>query len=157
MEFRRVPCRSRIPNVQELFGGVSEGGLTSIDPCSGWASLPSSSVGNQNCQASGVPAGYTQLGKAIQTTVGGNPNLEPEDAETLTVGAVWTPTFAEGLTLTFDYFNIKIDNAIQRIDGSTKLAVCYNTPGLAQTGRASGREIVCKYVQILVVAGYLKK
>ncbi|MCF5941717.1 hypothetical protein L2221_28020, partial [Xanthomonas perforans] len=30
-----------------------------------------------------------------------------------------------------DYFNIKIDNAIQRIDGSTKLSICYNTPGLA--------------------------
>ncbi|WP_027079896.1 TonB-dependent receptor [Luteimonas mephitis] len=121
----------RIPNVPELFGGVSEGGLTTTDPCSGWSSLPSSSVVYQNCQASGVPAGYSQLGKAIQTTVGGNPNLEPEDAETLTVGAVWTPVFAEGLTLTLDYFNIKIDNAIQRIDGSTKLAVCYNTPGLA--------------------------
>jgi iron complex outermembrane recepter protein len=121
----------RIPNVPELFGGVSEGGLTTTDPCSGWSSLPSSSVVYQNCQASGVPVGYTQLGNAIQTTVGGNPNLEPEDAKTLTVGAVWTPTFAEDLTLTIDYFNIKIDNAIQRIDGSTKLAVCYNTPGLA--------------------------
>lgn len=121
----------RIPNVPELFGGVSEGGLTTTDPCSGWANLPSSSVVYQNCQASGVPVGYTQLGKAIQTTVGGNPNLEPEDAETLTVGAVWMPTFVDDLTLTLDYFNIKIDNAIQGIPGSTKLAVCYNTPGLA--------------------------
>lgn len=121
----------RIPNVPELFGGVSEGGLTTTDPCSGWSSLPTSSVVYQNCQASGIPAGYTQLGNAIQTTVGGNPNLEPEDAETMTVGAVWTPTFVDDLTLTLDYFNIRIDNAIQRIDGSTKLSVCYNTPGLA--------------------------
>jgi iron complex outermembrane recepter protein len=67
---------------------------------------------------------------AIVTTVGGNQDLQPEDAKTLTVGAVWTPAFAEDLTLTLDYFNIRIDNAIQRIDGSTKLAVCYNTPGL---------------------------
>ncbi|WP_449425600.1 hypothetical protein [Rhodanobacter lindaniclasticus] len=35
------------------------------------------------------------------------------------------------LTVTLDYYKIKIDNAIQRIDGSTKLAVCYNTPGLS--------------------------
>jgi len=67
----------------------------------------------------------------VLTTVGGNPDLKPEDAETLTVGAVWTPSFAPGLTLTADYFSIRIDDAIQRIDGSTKLAVCYNTPGLA--------------------------
>lgn len=121
----------RIPNVPELFGGISEGNLTTTDPCSGYSSKPSSSVIYQNCQASGVPAGYRQLGNTVLTTGGGNPNLEPEDAETLTIGAVWTPSFVEDLTLTLDYFNIKIDNAIQRIDGSTKLAVCYNTPGLA--------------------------
>lgn len=121
----------RIPSVPELFGGVSEGGLTTTDPCSGWSSLPPSSVVYQNCQASGVPVGYTQLGSAIQTTVGGNPNLEPEDAETFTVGAVWTPMFTDNLTVTLDYFDIRIENAIQSIAGSTKLAICYNTPGLA--------------------------
>lgn len=121
----------RIPNVPELFGGISEGNLTTTDPCSGWSSLPSSSVVYQNCQASGVPVGYTQLGNTVLTTGGGNPNLKPEDAQTMTVGAVWTPNFLSGLTLTLDYFNIKIEDAIQRIDGSTKLSVCYNTPGLA--------------------------
>ncbi len=120
----------RIPNVPELFGGVSEGNLTTTDPCSGWSSRPSSSVIYQNCQASGVPVGYTQLGNTVLTTVGGNAKLQPEDAETLTIGAVWTPSFVPDLTLTLDYFNIKIDNAIQRIDGSTKLAFCYNSPGL---------------------------
>ncbi len=121
----------RIPNIPELFGGVAEGNLTTTDPCSGWSSLPSSSVVYQNCQASGVPVGYVQLGNTVLTTVGGNQDLEPEDAETLTVGAVWTPEFLSGLTLTLDYFRINIDNAIQRIDGSTKLAVCYDTPDLA--------------------------
>lgn len=121
----------RIPNVPELFGGVSEGNLTTTDPCSGWSSLSPSSVVYQNCQASGVPVGYTQLGNTVLTTAGGNSDLKPEDAETLTVGAVWTPSFLSGLTLTLDYFNIKIEDAIQRIDGSTKLSVCYNTPGLA--------------------------
>lgn len=120
----------RIPNVPELFGGVSEGNLTTTDPCSGWSDLPSSSTVHQNCQASGVPVGYTQLGNTILTTVGGNVELKPEDATTLTVGAVWTPTFASGLTLTLDYFRIEIEDAIQRIDGSTKLAVCYDTPDL---------------------------
>ena len=121
----------RIPNIPELFGGVAEGNLTTTDPCSGWSSQPSTSVIYQNCQASGVPVGYVQLGNTILTTVGGNPDLEPEDARTLTIGAVWTPEFLSGLTLTLDYFKIDIDNAIQRIDGSTKLAVCYDTPGLA--------------------------
>ncbi|MBW8811094.1 MAG: TonB-dependent receptor, partial [Lysobacter sp.] len=121
----------RIPNIPELFGGIAEGNLTTTDPCSGWASQPAGSQLRQNCQAYGVPAGYVQPGNTILTTSGGNKNLEPEDARSLTLGAVWTPGFAPGLTLTADYFNIRIDNAIQRIDGSTKLAICYNTPGLA--------------------------
>ncbi|HEX7802835.1 MAG TPA: TonB-dependent receptor [Pseudoxanthomonas sp.] len=121
----------RIPNIPELFGGIAEGNLTTTDPCSGWSTLPADSVVRQNCQAYGVPAGYVQPGNTILTTAGGNPDLEPEDANSFTVGAVWTPGFLPGLTLTVDYFDIKIENAIQRIDGSTKLAICYNTPGLA--------------------------
>lgn len=121
----------RIPNVPELFGGVSEGNLTTADPCSGWSSMASSSAIYRNCQAYGVPVGYTQLGNTILTTVGGNPDLEPEDADTLTVGAVWTPSFAPGLTLTLDYYDIKIDNAIQSVAGSTKLSLCYNSPNLS--------------------------
>lgn len=119
----------RVPNVPELYGGISEGNLTTTDPCSGWSSLPATSVVRQNCQAAGVPAGFTQLGNTILTTVGGNPNLKPEDAKTLTVGAVWNPS--KGLTMTLDYFNIELSNSIQSVAGSTKLSVCYNTPGLA--------------------------
>jgi outer membrane receptor protein involved in Fe transport len=86
----------RIPNIPELFGGVAEGNLTTTDPCSGWSSLPADSVVRQNCQAYGVRAGYVQPGNTILTTSGGNPDLEPEDAKSLTVGAVWTPSFCPG-------------------------------------------------------------
>ncbi|MEO5732810.1 MAG: TonB-dependent receptor [Rubrivivax sp.] len=124
-----VSTAFRVPNVPELFGGVSEGNLTTTDPCSGYSSLPASSVVAQNCRAAGVPAGYRQLGNTILTTVGGNPNLNPEDARTTTIGAVWQP--ASGLTLTLDYYDIKISNAIQSVPGSVKLSVCYDSPGLS--------------------------
>lgn len=119
----------RVPSIPELFGGLRQGNLTTTDPCSGWSNLPATSVVAQNCRAGGVPAGYTQLGNTVLTTVGGNLQLKPEDAKTLTVGAVLTPIKA--LTLTVDYFNVKISNAIQSVPGSTKLSVCYNSPGLA--------------------------
>jgi outer membrane receptor protein involved in Fe transport len=121
----------RIPNIPELFGGISEGNLTTTDPCSRWSSLPADSVVRNNCQAAGVPANYVQPGNTILTTSGGNAQLRPEDATSVTAGVVWTPTFLSGLTLTADYYNIRITNAIQRVAGSTKLAICYNTPGLA--------------------------
>ena len=119
----------RVPNIPELFGGLREGNLTTTDPCGGWSNLPASSVVAQNCRAAGVPVGYTQLSNTVLTTVGGNPKLNPEDAKTLTVGAVWSPSKA--LTLTVDYYDIKINNAIQSVPGSTKLSVCYNSPGLS--------------------------
>ncbi|MCD9028255.1 TonB-dependent receptor [Luteimonas sp. BDR2-5] len=121
----------RIPNIPELFGGVSEGNLTTTDPCSGWSAQPTTSNIYRNCQADGVPAGYTQLGNTVLTRTGGNIELQPEDAKTFTVGAVWTPAFAPGLTFTADWFDIRIENAIQSVAGSTKLSLCYNSDGLS--------------------------
>lgn len=121
----------RIPNIPELFGGVSEGNLTTTDPCSGWSGADPSSNIYRNCQADGVPAGYTQLGNTVLTRTGGNIELQPEDAKTFTIGTAWTPTFAPGLTLTVDWFDIRIENAIQSVAGSTKLSLCYNSDGLS--------------------------
>ena len=118
----------RVPTVPELFGGVSEGNLTTTDPCNNWNTLDANSAVYKNCQASGLQPGFRQFGPSILTTGGGNPKLKPEEADTFTVGAVWTPSKA--LTLTLDYFNIEIDNAIETVPGSTKLSVCYNSPGL---------------------------
>jgi iron complex outermembrane receptor protein len=120
----------RVPNVAELFSGVTQGQLTTTDPCSRY-STSTNGVLRANCQAAGVPANYIQPNNAILTTTGGNENLKPESAETLTVGVVWEPKFAPGLALTVDYWQIDIDDAIRSITGSTKLSVCYNTPGLA--------------------------
>jgi iron complex outermembrane receptor protein len=119
----------RVPNVAELFSGVTQGQLTTSDPCSRYATSTKPTV-VANCAAAGVPTNYIQPNNAILTTTGGNENLTPEEAETLTLGLVFEPEFVPGLSLTLDYFKIDIDNAIRSITGSTKLSVCYNTPGL---------------------------
>jgi outer membrane receptor protein involved in Fe transport len=121
----------RVPNVPELFGGVSEGQLTTADPCSNYAARGPSSVIYQNCRAAGVPLNFVQLGNVIRTTTGGNRELEPEDADTWTAGIVWEPGFVPGLSTTLDYWDIKIDNSIQSIPGTQKLNFCYNSPGLS--------------------------
>ncbi len=120
----------RIPNIPELFGGVAEGNLTTTDPCSGWNSLSPSDPIYRSCQAAGVPASYVQLGNTIRTTVGGNSELQPEDADTFTVGVVWEPGFVAGLSLTLDYWKIELDDSIQQIPGSEKLGICYGTGDL---------------------------
>src|SRR3546814_604736 len=121
----------RIPNVPELFGGVSEGNLTTTDPCSRYATSGNATL-IVNCQASGVPANYVQLGTTILTTVGGNENLKPESSTTWTVGTVISPKgLIPGLSLTADWFDIKIKDAIRAIPGSTKLGICYASQNLS--------------------------
>ncbi|WP_300395894.1 TonB-dependent receptor [Henriciella sp.] len=121
----------RVPSVTELFSGVSEGQIPTTDPCSNWSSLDPSSVVYQNCQAAGVPVDYVQFNSAILTDQGGNPNLEPENATTFTIGAVYQPSYVPGLSFTVDYFDIDIEDAIRQTSGSTKLASCYTSVGLS--------------------------
>jgi len=54
----------------------------------------------------------------IQTVSGGNPNLVPENSRTYTGGVVLTPSFIPGLTMSADYYNIKVKNAIGTVSGA---------------------------------------
>jgi iron complex outermembrane receptor protein len=56
----------------------------------------------------------------IQTLTGGNPNLQPEASRTYTGGVVLTPSFLPGLTMSADYYQIKLKNAITTISGSNQ-------------------------------------
>jgi len=118
----------RAPSVGELFAPVGNSFPTSTDPCSAQGN-PNAAT-RQACINSGVPAnlvGVIQANQQTQTLTGGNTNLEPEVADTYTAGVVWTPSFVPGLSVTVDYFNIKIDDYIASFGGSTAnvLSVCY--------------------------------
>jgi iron complex outermembrane recepter protein len=43
---------------------------------------------------------------------GGNPNLQPEEGHTTTVGLVLQPEFIEGLSISLDYYRIKVNGYI---------------------------------------------
>ncbi|WP_105259252.1 TonB-dependent receptor [Pseudoalteromonas sp. T1lg88] len=47
-----------------------------------------------------------------EVTVGGNDQLTPEEADTLTAGFVYAPSWLDGFSMTVDYFDIEIENAI---------------------------------------------
>jgi iron complex outermembrane receptor protein len=48
----------------------------------------------------------------ITATVQGNPNLKPENAVTISGGIILTPHWIEGLTLSMDWYSIRIKSAI---------------------------------------------
>jgi outer membrane receptor protein involved in Fe transport len=103
----------RAPTFAEAFGGQTRGFATIVDPCAGpgFGSLP-------GCGGRQAPANTT--GTFVLS--GGNPDLAPEDADNLTVGAVFTPDFAPGLAATLDVYRIKKDAIIGTIDRNFVLA-----------------------------------
>lgn len=103
----------RAPNIVELFFPQNVGLGGTVDPCAG--STPSATLAQ--CQLTGVTA--AQYGSIIANPAnqynalfGGNPDLQPESADSYTAGVVLQPRWIPGLAVTVDYFNIKIKNVI---------------------------------------------
>jgi iron complex outermembrane receptor protein len=127
----------RAPNIIELFIPQSIGGAPFQDPCAGSSPTYSAEAcyRSSNLTAAGVseaqfanniyghiadcPAG------ACNTKTGGNPELQPEVAHTITAGLVLTPRFIPGLIASVDYWDINVLNAIGTLSPGTTLQGCY--------------------------------
>ena len=112
----------RAPTIGELFGTPTRFDQELADPCSADQN-PTGQV-LANCQAQGVPAGYQQLNPQISVLTGGNDALTPETSKGWNLGAVYSPAFVPGFSVEADYYNIKVDGAIQAIDANTTLERC---------------------------------
>lgn len=58
---------------------------------------------------------------------GGNPEIGAEKGKTNTLGVVLTPAFAKGLSVTLDYYSIKLKDAVGQIQPIDALTSCYIT------------------------------
>lgn len=130
----------RAPNIGELYQGLAQTFPSGIqDPCVGVTAAMTGALAD-NCRAApGVAANIAANGKFTLTQSdvqglsgfdGGNPNLKEEKSDSWTVGAVINPRSFDALrnlTITADYYNIKIDNVIATYGRSTILNQCYNT------------------------------
>lgn len=122
----------RAPSLDELFSSQSTIAPAASDPCA-LSSAASDPVIRQLCIANGVPSflvgdGSVQPNFQITGIVGGNPDLKQETADTYTAGVVLTPEFVPGLSVTLDYYNIKVKDAIAVLGGSVDnvLSLCFN-------------------------------
>ncbi|MGH8029449.1 MAG: TonB-dependent receptor domain-containing protein, partial [Arenimonas sp.] len=104
----------RAPGTAELFSG-QQFALTPVeDPCAG----PTPSFTAAQCALTGVSA--AQYGNILESPagqynqfVGGNPLLQPESADTWTLGFVITPI--DNLQITLDYYKIQLEEQITTI------------------------------------------
>jgi iron complex outermembrane recepter protein len=134
----------RAPNIGELFAPQAVGLDGSVDPCaaplaagSPAAPNPAAVLTNGSTFAQCAPSfpsvaqATAQFGHVLPNSApqynglaGGNPQLVPEVADTYTVGLVLQPRMVPNLTLSFDYFDIKIKNVIGAIGGNNIINDC---------------------------------
>ncbi len=91
---------------------------------------------------------------------GGNPNLAPEIADTLTVGVVLTPTFLPGLNFSVDYYDIKIDDVISTLSAQQIINSCVlqnNQGACAQLTRNTAGTLTDINATFINVASYVNK
>lgn len=128
----------RAPNVSELFGGRAIGFPGATDPCGDEDFINDPENGPNvaaTCIATGVPAGNVgnaaaiQLNAQIPALFGGNPDLAEETSTSWSVGIVLQPEALPGLTITADYYDIVIEDAISVAGGGLQglLNLCYGT------------------------------
>jgi iron complex outermembrane recepter protein len=132
----------RAPSVTDLFTGEGEGFPIATDPCStrGWGT--SNTATRANCIAgytnaalgvsiAGVPnGGSSQPNSQIRSLNGGNPDLQPESGTTKSFGIVYSPSWAEGLNFTLDWYKIELEDVITTRSSNNVMQLCYNPDSL---------------------------
>ncbi len=101
------------------------------DPCSARNINTGTSTRAANCAAAGRPAGYDYVyTSSLEIVSGGNPNLKAENSKSLTLGGVYRPSYVPGLSISVDYYDIKVDNVITSPAIQSALNACYDAPTL---------------------------
>ena len=127
---------NRAPNISELFSAASETFEPVQDPCDGLTSATADAFSAACRQIPAVQAAIANGGtfrygladlQSINGFNGGNVNLKEEKGKTLTLGAVLQPGFLRGFSLTADYFDIRVSNAIGNVLRSTSIQQCLLT------------------------------
>jgi len=92
----------RAPTLLDLFNRGSQGTQTVFDPLKGTSQV-------------------------IPNITSGNPDLEPEEADTTTAGVVYRPGWLPGLQLSVDYYDITVNGAIATLSPFQTADLCFST------------------------------
>lgn len=116
----------RAPNIGELYAAVEQSNVFLSDPCDVDYVNGGSANRAANCQALGLPVDFESNSGAFTRAVlsGGNEDLDEETADTFTVGFVLTPQMLDRFSLTLDYWDIDIDDAINSFPAQAVVNGC---------------------------------
>ncbi len=162
VKFRAAYATSvRAPTQSDLYSAQSQNFAFLADPCD-QNNINGGPNRAANCAAAGVPVTNNAAstlacaGTAFAAPVGspwrnclalsvsqpfsqgGNPTLIEERGKSLTLGAVFEPSFLPGFSLTVDYYNIKVKNLIATLGAQAIINLCYDsTTGLSNPACAT--------------------
>ena len=139
----------RAPNITELFGPEIGATARPADPCDivninslqeADATKAQNSINNCTAvfQSFGIDpfdedgnyAWTDPLSARFSGVESGNRNLSEETSDTVTYGFVFTPSFLPGFSLTMDYWDITIDDAISLVSAQDIVDGCYQGASL---------------------------
>ncbi|MBB6189604.1 TonB-dependent receptor [Rhodanobacter sp. MP7CTX1] len=130
----------RAPNLAEVFGApTSSAYRISSDPCTGYTGTPVNpacvnvktdgsfvnTLVTQNLQGNGIVSGAEFAGFPIK----------PEKGKTFDFGAVYSPSWAPGLSSTIDFWHLYLNNVITVVGVQSELDLC-----------AAGDTTFCKFI-----------
>jgi outer membrane receptor protein involved in Fe transport len=138
---------TRVPNLFELFSPEQGARFRPDDPCDAnnvvtaanpslreancIAQLQQNNVADENIfDSQGNFSFEDPLSAGFPGAIGGNPDLMPETGETTSMGIVFTPRFLEGLTLSVDYIEIEIEDAILEVSAQNIVNQCVDSATL---------------------------
>ncbi|MEM8981420.1 MAG: TonB-dependent receptor [Pseudomonadota bacterium] len=142
----------RAPNITELFAPEQSSGFFVFDPCDvqSLAALAAADANlaaqtESNCAATFAAIGLDPFDPvtgayqfvnpnqgAVNGRSGGNPELREETADTITIGFVIEPLAWNGFSLSADYWNIEIEDAIGFVAPEDIVDGCYIGASLNQ-------------------------
>ena len=113
----------RSPNITTMFAPQNQGLWAGSDPCAGDAPTYTAA----QCALTGVTA--AQYGNIVASPAsqynalyGGNTELDPETADTISFGIVANPV--EDLTLSVDWWSVALEDAIGSVSAATSIKEC---------------------------------
>lgn len=130
----------RAPDLSDVYSTAAQTFANNlVDPCSQGNPINSNPNRARNCAAAGIPTTITLPDGSTRPwtnapTSGilgvsqGNIGLVPEEGNSFTLGAVFQPSFVRGLTVTVDYYNIEVKQAINSLTGQAIIDRCYDDP-----------------------------
>jgi iron complex outermembrane receptor protein len=142
IRFRGTLSRAvRAPNGHELFLTETISQVAAADPCANDAITGKPTASPAACARSGVTQqqyGHIQPANSFNQLTGGNPNLKPQTADTITGGLVFVPSeWLPSLLLSVDYWRIKVKQYIGSLAAIDSLNNCIN----------SGEQVYCALIQ----------